>query len=80
MDTSLAIDSCQIEQVCGGWACGGILELDECRVDLEGIRDVLRTLRAEVVQAEAAHESRVGESMAADSKIRMGSCVLEGDQ
>ena len=69
MDTSLAIDSCQIEQVCGGWACGGILELDECRVDLEGVRDVLRTLRTEVVAAEAANERQMGLSGAADSKL-----------
>ena len=62
-----ATDSCQIGQVSGGWACGGILELDECRVDLEGGRDMLRTLRAEIVAAEAANERQMGASVAADS-------------
>ena len=41
---------------------------------------MLGGLRVEVVAVETANEKGVGLSMAADSKIWMGSGVLEGDQ
>ena len=77
---SMATDSCQIGQVCGRRACGGILERLEGLVLLEALREMLGTLRTELVVEEAANESRVGVLVAADSKIWMGSGVLEGDQ
>ena len=62
-----AADSCQIGQVCGGPACGGVLERVEGLVLLEALREVLGTLRTELVVVEAANESRVPVLTAADS-------------
>ena len=64
------------------WRAGGcgILERLEGLVLLKALTEVLGSLRVEIVVSETASERRKGLSMAADSKIRMGSCVLEGDQ
>ena len=63
----MATDSCQIGQVCGRRAGGGILERLEGRVLLQALGQVLGGLRVEVVAAETANEKGVGLSMAIDS-------------
>ena len=63
----VATGSCQIGQVCGRRAGGGILKRLEGRVLLQALGQVLGGLRVEVVAAETANEKGVGLSMAADS-------------
>ena len=64
---SMAADSCQLGQVCGGAVCGGVLERLEGLVLLEALRQMLGALRTETVVEEAANESRVGVLVATDS-------------
>ena len=65
----MAADGCQIGQVCGRRAGGGILKRLEGRVLLQALGQVLGGLRVEVVAAETANEKGVGLSMAADVHV-----------
>ena len=75
MGLSTAADSCQIGQVCGRRAGGGILERLEGHVLLQALGQVLGGLRVEVVAVETANEKGVGLSMPIDSngKVSTGS-------
>ena len=55
----------------GGGAGSGVLDIGQCGVRLEGLRDVLGTLCFQVVAREAANVSRIEVLLAADSKRRV---------